>query len=60
MDRPDVIVFSRTLDYRHESIPAAAQALRGLAAAEGLRVVATEDPAAIAPDALARAAGSCP
>jgi type 1 glutamine amidotransferase len=43
---PTVLVYSRTADYLHESIPAAVDALRALAAPEGLAVVATEEPAA--------------
>jgi type 1 glutamine amidotransferase len=38
-----LLVFSRTVAYRHDSIPAGIQALTGLAAAQGWRLDATED-----------------
>lgn len=50
---PEVLVFTRTTDYRHDSIPAGVAALRELGAAEGLRVRATEDPAAFTDASLA-------
>lgn len=56
VSRSDVIVFSRTLEYRHDSIPAAADAVARLAAAEELSALVTEDPAALSSAALARAA----
>ncbi|HYD39241.1 MAG TPA: ThuA domain-containing protein [Anaeromyxobacter sp.] len=56
MDRPGVLVFSRTADYRHDSIPAATEALARLADADGLHAAATEDPADLSPERLARAA----
>jgi type 1 glutamine amidotransferase len=40
----DVLVFTRTEGFRHESIPAGIATLRELAARRGLRVTATEDP----------------
>jgi uncharacterized protein len=40
-----VLIFTRTAGYRHASIPAAAAALRGLAALAGMSVQTTEDPA---------------
>ncbi|MFD7977434.1 ThuA domain-containing protein [Streptomyces sp. NPDC059071] len=52
----DVLVFTRTTGYRHDSIPAGAAALAGLAAAAGLTPETTEDPAAFTPDRLARCA----
>jgi len=52
----DVIVFSRTLDYRHDSIPAAAGAIARLAEAERLRAFATEEPGDLSPARLAHAA----
>ncbi|MBB0242925.1 ThuA domain-containing protein [Streptomyces alkaliphilus] len=39
-----VLVYSRTADYRHESIPHGVAALRELGAGHGFRVTATEDP----------------
>jgi type 1 glutamine amidotransferase len=39
-----VLLFTRTSAYRHDSIPAAIDALRELAAGEGLTAYATEDP----------------
>lgn len=45
----DILVFSRTAGFRHESIEAGIQALRGL-----FRLDATEDPAAFTPENLAR------
>ncbi|MFD5080448.1 ThuA domain-containing protein [Streptomyces sp. NPDC058371] len=42
----DVLVFSRTAGFRHDSIPAGIQALRELGAANDFSVTATEDPGA--------------
>ena len=39
----DVLVFSKTAGFRHDSIPAGIQALRELGAANGFAVTATED-----------------
>ncbi|MCT9934864.1 ThuA domain-containing protein [Planotetraspora sp. A-T 1434] len=39
----DVLVFSKTAGYRHDSIPAGVQAIRDLGAAGGFTVTATED-----------------
>jgi type 1 glutamine amidotransferase len=39
-----VLLFTRTTDYRHDSIPAGVAALSELAAGEGLTPYATEDP----------------
>lgn len=52
----DVLVYTRTTGYRHDSIPAGAAALVELAAAAGFRPEATEDPDAFTPDRLARCA----
>ncbi|WMX48409.1 ThuA domain-containing protein [Streptomyces roseicoloratus] len=52
----DVLVFTRTAGYRHDSIPAGAAALAGLAVAAGLTAETTDDPAAFAPDRLDRCA----
>ncbi|MFI8962865.1 ThuA domain-containing protein [Streptomyces sp. NPDC053493] len=52
----DVLVYTRTAGYRHDSIPAGAAALTELATAAGLSAETTEDPAAFAPGRLARCA----
>lgn len=44
----EVLVFSRTTGYRHDSIPAGIEALTALGHGSGFRVTATEDPAAFA------------
>ena len=44
-DPYDVLVFSRTAGFRHDSIAAGTQAIRELGAANGFTVTATEDPA---------------
>lgn len=49
-----ILVFSRTLGYRHASIPAAIAAVQVLGAYHGFSVEATEDPAAFADSNLAR------
>lgn len=41
-----VLVYTRTADYRHDSIPAGIAAVRALGEAHGFTVDATEDPAA--------------
>jgi len=51
---PAVLVFTRTEGYRHASIPEAVAALRTLAAADGLAVDQTEDPARFNPESLAQ------
>lgn len=48
-----VLVFSRTTDYRHESIPHAAQVVADLLAVAGHRVERSEDPASHDADNLA-------
>ncbi|HET7784493.1 MAG TPA: ThuA domain-containing protein, partial [Myxococcales bacterium] len=47
-----IVVYTRTIGFRHNSIPAALAAMRDMAAREHLEVVATEDPAAFRPDPL--------
>ncbi|MFD8011561.1 ThuA domain-containing protein [Streptomyces sp. NPDC058955] len=53
MPTPDVLVYTRTAGYRHESIPDGAAALAALAAGRGLTAEATEDPAAFTTAGLA-------
>jgi type 1 glutamine amidotransferase len=50
----DVLVFSRTAGFRHESIPAGIQAVRDLGAANSFTVTATEDAAQFSTANLAR------
>ncbi len=53
-DRPTrVLVFTRTTGYRHESIPAGVDAVRALAAEDGLAADHTEDAGRFCPDDLA-------
>ena len=52
--RLEVLVFTKTAAYRHDSIPAAVRALRELGAANGLGVEATEDAAAFTDASLRR------
>jgi len=49
---PSLLVFSRTLGYRHASIPVAIAALEELAEAEGWLFAASEDPAVFSDDRL--------
>ncbi|MFE6972809.1 ThuA domain-containing protein [Streptomyces sp. NPDC057682] len=49
----DVLVFSRTAGFRHDSIPAGITAIQQLGAEGGFTVTATEDPAAFTPQNLA-------
>jgi type 1 glutamine amidotransferase len=49
-----VLVFTRTTDYRHESIPAGVRAVTALAAEDGLGVDHTEDPTVFTADGLSR------
>ncbi|MFD0147133.1 MULTISPECIES: ThuA domain-containing protein [unclassified Streptomyces] len=51
----DVLIYTRTAGYRHDSITAGARALAELAGAAGYQAEATEDPAAFTPERL----GSC-
>ena len=48
-----VLIFTRTTDYRHDSIEHAVEVIGGLLRADGHDVDHTEDPAAYRPDALA-------
>jgi type 1 glutamine amidotransferase len=52
-DPYDVLVFSRTAGFRHDSIEAGTSAIRDLGAANGFTVTATEDPAAFNASGLA-------
>ncbi|MEV8508683.1 ThuA domain-containing protein [Actinoplanes sp. NPDC051475] len=52
-DPYDVLVFSRTAGFRHDSIPAGTQAIRDLGAQNGFSVTATEDPAVFTTAGLA-------
>lgn len=52
--RPAILVFTRTLGWRHDSIPQAVETLRGLAAQAGFDVVHSEDPALFDDGQLAR------
>jgi type 1 glutamine amidotransferase len=49
-----ILVFSRTLGYRHASIPTAIRAVEQLGSAHGFAVEATEDPTAFSDSNLAR------
>ncbi len=49
-----VLVFSRTLGYRHDSIPEGIAAIKALGAEHGFAVTATEDPTYFQPDTLAQ------
>lgn len=51
---PRILVFSKTLGFRHVSIPNGVEAIRTLGAAHGLEVEATEDSGAFTPENLAR------
>lgn len=46
VSQPGLIVYTRTLGFRHDSIPAAVAAVRDLGSREALSVLATEDPSA--------------
>lgn len=48
----DVLVFSKTSGFRHDSIPAGIDALRALGQEQGFTVTATEDATAFSPDNL--------
>ncbi|MEV5674688.1 ThuA domain-containing protein [Streptomyces sp. NPDC052179] len=52
-DPYDVLVFSRTAGFRHDSIPAGITAIQQLGAADGFTVRATEDAGAFTPQNLA-------
>lgn len=49
-----LLVYTQTLGWRHDSIPAAVEALRALAEVDGVDVVHGEDPAAFDDDTLAQ------
>lgn len=50
---PQVLVFSRTAGFRHDSIPAGIAMMQRIGQAECLGVVATEDPSVFTPASLA-------
>lgn len=50
---PSLLVFSRTLGYRHASIPIAIEALEGLAENEGWQFAASEDASVFSDETLA-------
>jgi type 1 glutamine amidotransferase len=52
--RAQVLVFSKTLGFRHDSIPAGITAIRSLGRANGFTVTATEDPSAFTRKGLRR------
>ncbi|MGW7431715.1 ThuA domain-containing protein [Streptomyces sp. NPDC054861] len=56
MPTSDVLIYTRTAGYRHDSIPAGAAALAALAGAVGHATETTEDPTAFRPDRLRRCA----
>ncbi|MEU7037633.1 ThuA domain-containing protein [Streptomyces sp. NPDC046237] len=56
MPTADVLIYTRTAGYRHDSIPAGAKALVELAGAAGHEAEVTEDPAAFTPARLGRCA----
>ncbi len=53
----DVLVFSRTAGFRHDSIAAGTQAVRELGASNNFSVTATEDPAVFTASGLVALAG---
>jgi type 1 glutamine amidotransferase len=50
----DVLVFTRTTGFRHDSIPAAVNAIRALGSEHGFSVTATDDDSTFTDDQLAR------
>ena len=50
----EVLVFSRTVGFRHDSIPDGIDAIREIGVEQGFKVVSTEDPTAFTPKNLAR------
>ncbi|WP_418955440.1 ThuA domain-containing protein [Streptomyces tritici] len=56
MPTSDVLVYTRTAGYRHDSIPAGARALTELAAELGLAAETTDDPGAFTAERLERCA----
>ncbi|MFI0450537.1 ThuA domain-containing protein [Actinomadura sp. 6N118] len=53
MTSRNILVYTRTTGYRHDSIPAGVAAFRGLGAQHGFTVHATEDPATFTAERLA-------
>lgn len=53
-ERPRVLVFSRTMGFRHASIPAGQAAIRALGLSEGFEVETTEDAAVFTTENLPR------
>ncbi|MFB7513453.1 ThuA domain-containing protein [Streptomyces sp. NPDC056144] len=53
MPTADVLIYTRTAGYRHDSLPAAAAALADLARERGWGADITDDPAAFTPEGLA-------
>lgn len=56
MPTSDVLVYTRTAGYRHDSIPAGAEALVELARESGFDARSTDDPGAFTPERLGRCA----
>ncbi|MFJ5934362.1 ThuA domain-containing protein [Streptomyces sp. NPDC093071] len=56
MSTPDVLIYTRTAGYRHDSIPDGAAALVELAEEAGRAAEVTEDPGAFTPERLTRCA----
>lgn len=54
--RTDVLIFTRTTAFHHESIPTAAAALQQAVAGLGYQAEVTDDPARFTPERLAKAA----
>ena len=52
--KPKVLVYSGSTGYRHESIPAAVEALKSLGAKAGYEIVATENPEVFSAEKLAQ------
>jgi len=52
--KPEILIYSGTTGYRHDSIPAGIKAVTNLAAQRGLRVVASEDPSVFSAASLKR------
>lgn len=53
VDEVDVLVYTRTTGFRHDSIPAGIAAVQAMGATNGWNVVATEEPTTFEPGALA-------
>lgn len=52
--KQEILIYSGTTGYRHDSIPAGIKAVTNLAAQRGLRVVASEDPSVFSAASLKR------